>query len=182
MNSRVATAALVLILGLGVMGATSSERGFSPYVGADGGIALPEDFRREFAHLGSWFVPDGPASGFHDVYTQPESIAHYRETGLFPDGAVLVKELRASQSAAYTTGADVSSATGEIKQWFVMVKDTKGRFADNPLWGEGWGWALYKPDAPQTNVATDFQKDCIGCHIPAKDTDYVYVDAYPTLK
>ncbi|MEL7374909.1 MAG: cytochrome P460 family protein [Pseudomonadota bacterium] len=61
-------------------------------------------------------------------------------------------------------------------------KDTKGRFADNPLWGEGWGWALYKPDAPQTNVATDFQKDCIGCHIPAKDTDYVYVDAYPTLK
>ncbi|MFT5163042.1 MAG: hypothetical protein ACI9FJ_001623 [Alteromonadaceae bacterium] len=32
---------------------------------------------------------------------------------------------------------NVSSATGSIKQWFVMIKDTKGRFKDNPVWGDG---------------------------------------------
>ncbi len=59
---------------------------------------------------------------------------------------MLVKELRASKEGTYTTGAGVNYATSEIKQWFVMVKDVKGRFSDNPLWGVGWGWALYKPD------------------------------------
>ena len=72
-------------------------------------------------HLGSWFVPEGGASGFHDVYTEKESVESYRETGKFPDGATLVKELRAAQSGVFTTGAGVSHATVDIKQWFVMV-------------------------------------------------------------
>ena len=63
-----------------------------------------------------------------------------------------------------------------------MIKDANGRFADNPLWGDGWGWALYKPDDPLKNVATDYSKDCISCHVPAKATDWVYIEAYPTLK
>ena len=82
---------------------------------------------------------------------------------------------------SYTTGANVSYATADLKQWFVMIKDNKGRFTDNPLWGDGWGWALFKPTDKTTNVATDYKSDCMGCHIPAKDTDWVYVEAYPTL-
>jgi hypothetical protein len=82
---------------------------------------------------------------------------------------------------AITTGQSVSYATSELKQWFVMIKDSKNRFAGNPLWGEGWGWALYKPGDPSKNVATNFQTDCLGCHVPAKDRDWVYTEAYPTL-
>ena len=144
-------------------------------------VSLPDDFRTQFVHLGSWFVPEGDASGFHDVYASPGTAAHYRINGEFPDGAILVKELRASKSAAYSTGADVSSATAQVKQWFVMVKDQQGRFAGNTLWGDGWGWGLFKPDDPGKNIASDYKTDCIGCHIPAKDSDYIYVDAYPTL-
>ena len=33
------------------------------------------------------------------MYTQPESLAAYRKTGTFPDGAVLVKEVRTIESA-----------------------------------------------------------------------------------
>src|SRR5262249_40868778 len=67
------------------------------------------------------------------------------------------------------------------KVWFVMIKDAKGRFPGNPLWGDGWGWALFKSDAPDTQIATDFKKDCLGCHIPAQETDWAYVSGYPVL-
>jgi hypothetical protein len=160
----------------------ASADSYSPYVSADGVIRLPENLRTEFVHMGSWFVPEGDSSGFHDVYTQRSTIEAYRTTGKFPDGAVLVKELRASTAGSYTTGGNVGHANDTIKQWFMMVKDTKGRFPDNPLWGEGWGWALFKPDDPAKNVATSFQIDCLACHIPAKQNDWVYIEAYPTLR
>jgi len=158
-----------------------AKDGFSPYVDDQGSISLPDGFRTSMVHLGSWFVPDGGASGFHDVYTEKQTVEAYRKTGKFPDGATLVKELRASNAGDYSTGKNVSHATDGLKQWFVMIKDTKGRFADNPLWGDGWGWALYKPDEPGKNVAADYKKDCLGCHVPAKANDWVYIEAYPTL-
>ena len=154
---------------------------FSSHVSADGSISFPKGFRTSMVHLGSWYVPDGGASGFHDVYTEKDSIEAFRKTGKFPDGATLVKELRASHSADYTTGQAVKHATPAIKQWFVMIKDSKGRFAGNPLWGGGWGWALYKPDDTSKNLASNYKTDCLGCHIPAKANDWIYTEAYPIL-
>jgi hypothetical protein len=43
------------------------------------------------------------------------------------------------------------------------------------LWGDGWGWALFKADVPDKQVATDYKKDCLDCHVPAKSTDWIYV-------
>lgn len=152
------------------------------YVDAKGNIQLPENFRQDYTHLGSWYVPEGDASGFHDVYLDPISVEIYRETKEFPDGAVLVKELRGAKIADYTTGANVAHAVDAIKQVFVMVKDTCGRFADNPVWGDGWGWGLFKPGSgPKQNVAKSYQSECQGCHAPARATDWVYIEAYPTL-
>jgi hypothetical protein len=174
------SAALALIASLSIT-AFAADEGFSPFVDAQGNISFPEGFRTSMVHLGSWFVPEGGASGFHDVYTEKESVEAYRKTGRFPDGATIVKELRASDVGNYTTGTNVSYATDELKQWFVMIKDEKGRFEDNPIWGDGWGWALYKPDDRGTNVAADYKADCLGCHVPAKSNDWVYTEAYPTL-
>ncbi len=154
---------------------------FESLVDADGNISLPEDFRNRMVHLGSWFVPEGAASGFHDVYTQPESVSHYRKTGVFPDGAVLVKELRVSEQGDYSTGKGVSFATADIKQWFVMVKDSQGRFPGNSTWGDGWGWALFKTDQSSVNASSDYKQDCLGCHTPARSSDWVYTEGYPTL-
>lgn len=132
--------------------------------------------------MGSWFVPEGDASGFHDVYTEASTVSAYRKTGQFPDGATIVKELRGARKGDYTTGNNVGYAVDAVKQWFVMIKDAKGRFPDNPRWGEGWGWALFKPDAPTQNAVTNYRADCLGCHVPAKANDWVYIEAYPTLK
>jgi hypothetical protein len=161
----------------------AKERSFSPYVDSKGDITRPTDFRLNWVHLGSWVVPDekAPGYGFHDVYTQKSTVEAYRKTGKFPDGAVLVKEIRTVKSAKMATGPVVYHAR-ENAVWFVMVRDTKGRFPGNRKWGDGWGWALFKADNPSRDVATDFKKDCLGCHVPARNTEWVYVEGYPTLR
>lgn len=171
--------AALLMFALPSVGA---EQSFSPWVDDRGSIRFPDEFRESMVHIGSWFVPEGGASGFHDVFTERESLEAYRRTGLFPDGATLVKELRAADAGSFTTGQNVSYANTEIKQWFVMIKDETGRFPDNAIWGEGWGWALFKADAPTINVATDFRTDCLGCHVPARAADWIYVEGYPALQ
>jgi len=175
----------ILMVNINASHATAEES-FSSNVDQHGTITLPNDFRKEMVHLGSWFVPEGGASGFHDVYTEKASVEYYRKKGKFPDGATIVKELRASHTGTFTTGKNVSFASNELKQWFVMVKNSEGRFANHPLWGDGWGWALYKPDTKEEgkfkNVASDYKTDCLGCHIPAKQNDWLYTEAYPSLK
>jgi hypothetical protein len=96
------------------------------------------------------------------------------------DGTVLVKGIHGTGAGQMTTG-NVDWTTDPPHVWFVMIKDAKGRFPNNPLWGNGWGWALFKADAPDKQVATDFKKDCLGCHVPAKADDWIYVKGYPPL-
>lgn len=160
-----------------------SPSAFSSYVDAEGTISLPPDFR-EWAYLGTWSIASddesGGAADFHNVYTQPETIEAYRRTGAFPDGAVLVKELIEANSGDLTTGR-VSWAR-EVTGWFIMIKDRKGRFPDNGLWGDGWGWALFQADDPAKTVTEDYKADCIPCHVPATQDDWVYVRGYPVLQ
>jgi hypothetical protein len=161
------------------------QAAFSPYVDEMGNITVPRNYRTEWAFLGTWSVasdsgqPPG-AKGLHTVYTQPGTIEAYRETGAFPDGAVLVKELLSTQTGSMTTG---QVSRGEaIEGWFVMIKDTEGRFADNPLWGDGWGWALFNAEDPTQTVTENYKAECIQCHVPARQTDWTYVEGYPPLR
>ena len=156
---------------------------FSPYVTKDGGISRPTNYRETFLHLGSWAVatkPDKPVDEMHNVYARPEDVRAYRRDGKFPDGATLVKEVTRVGSDKLTTGQ--SHWATDIKLWFVMIKDAKGRFPGNDLWGDGWGWALFLAKEPARNVATDYSTDCRICHVPAKKDDWVYVRGYPALK
>jgi hypothetical protein len=168
-------------------GATSFS-GFD-LVDKTGNIRKPDGYRDLYQILGTFTVLNAiPMSGgsprekgtdIHYTYASPGTAEYYRKTGKFPDGAVLVKEVFGTDHGTLTTG-DAHWASG-MKQWFVMIKDEKGRYPDNPLWGDGWGWALFKADAPDKQVATDYKKDCLGCHIPAQATDWIYVQGYPVL-
>jgi len=155
---------------------------FSPYVDSEGNITRPTDFREKWAYLGSWVHPEDQKSGFHNVYTQPGVAEAYNKNGgKFPDGAVLIAEFLSEESQDMTTGKGVLHAK-DLVLWFVMIKDEKGRFPDDAKWGDGWGWALFSADDPSKDVSTDYKKDCISCHIPAKRTDWVYTEGYPVLK
>ena len=156
---------------------------FSPFVTKDGGISRPTDYRDTFEHLGTYAVatkPDQPVDEMHVVYARPEDVRAYRRDGKFPDGAMLVKEVTRVGSEKLTTGQ--SHWATDIKLWFVMIKDAKGRFPGNDLWGDGWGWALFLAKEPARNVATDYSTDCRLCHVPARKDDWVYVRGYPVLK
>ena len=99
---------------------------FSPFVDEDGNITVPKDYRN-WTFIGAWSIKgENGASGLHLVYTQPETAEYYQKKGVFPDGAVLVKELQNTKSQAMTTGR-VSRADG-IAGWFIMIKDTENRY------------------------------------------------------
>ena len=157
---------------------TDSFNGFE-LVDKTGNIRKPSDFRDRYQALGTYTVLDPKGNQMHITYASPGAAEYYRKNGRFADGTVLVKEIFGTDHAQMTTG-DAHWAKG-TKVWFVMIKDDKGRYPSNPLWGDGWGWALYKSDAPDKQVATDYKKDCLGCHIPARGTDWVYVQGYPVL-
>lgn len=144
-------------------------------------IQLPDNYRQNWSHMGSWTVLDesAPGHGFHDVYTQQEAIEAYRVNGVFPDGSVLIKEVRNIESGTQTTGH--AQWAGDVKITFVMIKDDKNRFPDNKHWDEGWGWLLYEAQNPLKNVSQGFKETCFACHTPAKQTDWVFINGYPTL-
>ncbi len=184
MNNRLVTLVAGLCLGgacssLTVSAEPNGEKLFSNYVDAKGDITLPEGYRENWSHLGSWTVQEGEAKGIHDVYTERESVRAYLETGKWPDATTLVKEIRSLESGAKTTG--VAQWAGKTIQWFVMVKDSQNRFPKNELWGDGWGWALFKPDNTKKQLAKSYQADCMACHVPAAATDRVFIEGYPTL-
>jgi hypothetical protein len=176
-----ALASLIFVGAVSMAGGEDGE--FIPYVDATGGITLPDPatVRARWNHLGTWAIQgeDG-VKEFHAVYTQPGTIEAYRETGEFPDGAVLVKELRKASGGALTTG-EVAWG-GDAILWFVMIKDRKDRFAGNPLWAKGWGWALFLAENRARNAATNFRADCMACHEPAEGTHWVYTQGYPVLR
>lgn len=158
---------------------TENFNGFD-LVDKEGNIRKPSDYRDRYELLGTYTVLDPKGDQMHVTYATPGTAAYYRKTGKFPDGAVLVKEIYGTDHAQLTTG-DAHWASG-IKVWFVQIKDEKHRYPNNKLWGDGWGWFLFKADAPDKQVATDYKKDCLGCHIPAKSTDWTYIQGYPVLK
>jgi hypothetical protein len=145
-----------------------------------GNIRKPADYRDLYQLLGTYTVLDPKGDQMHVTYATPGTAEYYRKTGKFPDGAVLIKEIFGTDHAQLTTG-DSHWASG-TKVWFVKIKDEKNRFPQNPLWGDGWGWFLFKADAPDKQVATDYKKDCLTCHVPAKSTDWTYVQGFPVLK
>lgn len=158
-----------------------------------GAISVPDGYTR-WATLGTWAhaeMEGAPGSKeYHVVYTQPETIDYYQKHRSFPDGAVLVKELLNAETMPMTTGSAVSHATS-LKGWFVLVRDTKGRYKDSKLWGDGWGWSLFNaPDSKKT-VSTDYQENCLACHLPARDLaspdaheedKWIYTLGYPVFQ
>jgi hypothetical protein len=144
-----------------------------------GNIRKPADFRDRYPTLGTYFVLDPKGNQMHATHASPGAAEYYRKNGKFADGTVLVKEIFGTNHAQMTTGDSHWATATQV--WFILVKDEKGRYPGNPLWGDGWGWALYKSDAPDKQVATDYKKDCLGCHVPAKSTDWIYVQGYPVL-
>src|SRR6201991_10249 len=152
-------------------------------VDAKGNLRVPENYRTRYQALGTWAIAKDDGAGseeIHQVYASPGAIDAYRHTGHFPNGTVLVKEVFGTATNAMTTGT--VSHPYQLKGWFVMVRDSENTHPGNPLWGDGWGWSWFDADKPLKTTSTDYHSDCQGCHVPAKATDWIYVNGYPALR
>lgn len=183
----VALAGLSAIVAVAAHGRTDADSAYAGTTAAivddRGNMRVPADYRTAYQMLGTWAVAAdaGPGSKqLHVVYASPGAVAAYRKDGHFPDGTILVKEVFAATTGHMTTGT-VSSA-GSLAGWFVMVKDSVGRFPDNKLWGDGWGWAWFDAADPRRTTSTDYTSDCQSCHVPARASDWVYTSGYPILE
>jgi Cytochrome P460 len=106
----------------------------------NGNLHVPNAYRTTYDFLGTWAVAADHGQGsqeLHVVYASPGTITAYRRDGHFPDGTVLVKEVHFAATGQMTTGT-VSHAD-MLRGWFVMVKDSRGRYPGNNMAGGGGG-------------------------------------------
>ena len=181
---------IVRAIGLGLMASAISlaaygqlDRSLGSVADAQGRLQVPTDYRSKYQFLGAWAVAVDQGQGskeLHLVYASPGTVDSYRKDGHFADGSVLVKEVFETASASMTTG--VVSRAQTLKGWFVMIRDSKNSHPGNKLWGDGWGWSWFDAANPSKTTSTNYKVDCQTCHIPAKTSDWIYVNGYPVLK
>lgn len=143
---------------------------------ADGKLKLPEGYH-EWVFLGSPLTPN-PLNGgqaafpeYHNVYVHPKAFRAYRDTGEWPEGTILLKELQLLRNG---DSADGSSTEVSGRGYFpgarngidISVKD-QARFADT----NGWGFFNFGHHAPPYLAeAEEAPVDaCAGCHIANAD-------------
>ena len=70
-----------------------------PVFNAEGELLRPDVSYREWVYVGTPLTPNDlnpPVANFpefHNVYIHPDDFDHWKRTGNFPDGTVIVKEL-----------------------------------------------------------------------------------------
>lgn len=151
--------------------------------------SIPDGFR-EWVFLGAPLTPNGLNGGeagfpeFHHVYVEPGAYAHYKQTGEFPEGTTIVKELVLLKEGDYEDGSrHEPSGRGFFAKSFagidIMVKDSE-RFADT----NGWGFFNFGHHAlPYAEIAAAAPNDaCAFCHTANATHDMVFTIFYPILE
>ena len=140
---------------------------------------------REWIYVGTPVTPndlnDGKAAfpEFHNVYIDPKSWQHWKDTGKFREDTILIKELVAVGSQVAVSG------NGYFQGNFVGLEATiksKKHFPDEP-----GNWAYYSFSTPDHKTLTDEAApfpaaSCNGCHAGAAADDWVFTQYYPVLR
>lgn len=155
---------------------------------ADGQLVLPTGYR-EWVFLGSPLTPNalnGGQAGFpeyHNVYIHPAAYAIYKQTGEFPEGTILLKELQLTQPGEEEDGSRFEvSGRGFFPAGFngidIAVKDSS-RFSDSNNWGY-FNFGHHAPPYAETAAAAPVEA-CAQCHIDNADSDMVFTRFYAIL-
>jgi hypothetical protein len=159
-----------------------------------GELVRPTGYR-EWVFVGTPLTPndmnDGkaPFPEFHAVYIDPDSWAHWKKTGKFREGTILMKELISVGSKAAVSGKGYFM--GEFLGLEATIKSSK-QFPDEPgNWayfsftvGESADKATDKPKhgAPLKRTAAAFPAaSCNSCHDASAADDWVFTQYYPIL-
>jgi hypothetical protein len=150
----------------------------------NGELERPTGFR-EWIYVGTPVTPNELNNGkaafpeHHNVYIDPKSWAHWKKTGEFRDGTILMKELVSVGSKAAVSGS------GYFQGDFIGLEATiksKKHFPNEP-----GNWAYYSFSNPDLKTLNETAKafpaaSCNGCHAGAAADDFVFTQYYPVLR
>ena len=146
----------------------------------DNELLTPRNYR-EWIFIGASVTPADMNDGkpafpeFHNVYIDPTSWAHWKKTGEFRDGTVIVKELASVGSKQAASGNGYFP--GEYNGIAAMVKDSK-RFAERP---ENWAFFGFESYEAR-NGSLQADEACSACHKANAGQDMIFTQFYPVLR
>lgn len=146
----------------------------------DGELLTPKN-HREWIFVGSPVTPKDMNDGnpafpeFHNVYIDPASWAHWKQTGTFRDGTIIVKEMVSVGTKESSSGNGYFQ--GEFLGIAATVKDSK-RFANSPNNWAYFGFASYE----SASAAAQPDEACAACHKANAAEDNVFTQHYPVLR
>jgi hypothetical protein len=145
---------------------------------ADGRMLFPEGYREWIflsAGRGMSYSPVADRQReppFDNVFVDPAAYRSFLDHGTWPDGTVLVLEIRGGTSHGSILEGG-SFQTGTPLAIEVHVKDTP-RFG-----GDGWAFFGFGGDEPATMIPRE--ANCYSCHEANTAVDRTFVQFYPTL-
>lgn len=150
----------------------------------NGELERPSGYR-EWIYVGAPVTPDDMNNGkanfpeFHSVYIDPESWDHWKKTGKFRDGTMLVKEMNKVGSKSATSGQ------GYFMGRFMGLEATiksKREFPNEP---GNWAYFSFSTADHKTlkrTVKAEPAANCNACHENAAKDDFVFTQYYPVLE
>jgi len=166
-----------------VQPAVAQAEGSAAVFTPDGKLKVPTGFRR-WVFVGAPLTPNGLNGGeagfpeYHYVYIQAQNVDAYMNTGRFPEGTVIVKELTRVLNPTFPDGSRQEPSgrgffNGEFNGIDATVKDSK-RFAKT----NGWGFFTFghHPEPYAAAAAGRPVTECAGCHMQyVAKTDMTWV-------
>ena len=166
-----------------LLGAASRDSLPKPGYNDKGQLLRPDVRYREWVYIGTPLTPnelnppEAPFPEFHNVYIHPDDFRHWKATGTFPDGTMIIKELVTVGSNQAVSGKGYFM--GEFVGLEVTVKDAK-RFPDEPGY---WAYFSFGHSYPLADAAEAFPTQaCNSCHQVAAADDFVFTQYYPVLR
>ena len=147
-------------------------------------LARPEGYR-EWIYIGAPLTPNDMNNGkaafpeFHNVYIDPVSWEHWKKTGEFRDGTMIIKELVSVGTKSSSSGKGYFM--GEYIGLEAVVKD-KSRF---PVSDQHWGFFRFTTDDHKKLLTTSQvmkSEACAACHKANAQQDAIFTQHYPVLR
>ena len=173
-----------LLIGLAAVFVSSASYAEEYFSIKNDQLERPTGFR-EWIYVGTPVTPndlnDGKAAfpEHHNVYIDPQSWAHWKKTGEFRDGTILIKELVSVGSKAAVSG------NGYFQGEFIGLEATIKSKKYSP--NEPGNWSYYSFSTPDHKSLNPTAKAfpaaaCNACHAASAADDFVFTQHYPVLR
>src|SRR5215203_3035914 len=107
-------------------------------------------------------APNPRNHGIHHIYANELAMQGYK-TGLFPDGSIIVFDLRQTQTN--------NGVTKEISRSFIDVMQKDGKRFEKT---GGWGFEEFLGDKTDPALSSEQKTACFTCHAGQKEKGFVF--------